>query len=113
MVFQSKLLVRNIRTIAGSSLTTSFQNVGVVTTIVGYKISIVNATTTDVQVSDGSSSDNWYVPAGSTISIGEGVSNYAAQNDRQASVRQGAQLQAKLPSGAAGTGTLVITIEGN
>ena len=113
MGFPTKLLSRNIRTISGASLTTSYQNVGVATTIVGYKIAFVNATTTDVQITDGSASDAWYIPAGSTLSIGEGISSYAAQLDREGSTAKGAQLQAKLPSGVAGTGILVITIEGN
>lgn len=113
MGFNSKFLSRNVRTIASSTLTTSFQNVGTVTTIVGYKISFVNATTTDVVVTDGSSQDNWYLPAGSTLSVGEGLSSYAAQADRQASTEKGIQFQAKLPSGSAGTGTLVITVIGS
>jgi hypothetical protein len=106
------MLVRNIRTIAGSSLTTSYQNVGVVTTISGYKMCIVNATTTDVQVSDGSASDAFYVPAGSSISVGEGLSGSGREMDTKASFMKGIQLQAKLPSGSAGTGTLVITVIG-
>lgn len=113
MGFPSKLLSRNVRTIAGSTLTTSFQNVGVTTTIVGFKLAIVNATTTDVLVTDGSAGDNWFIPAGTTLSIGEGLSSFGAQKDTQASTLKGCQLQAKLNSGAAGTGTLVITVEGN
>jgi hypothetical protein len=113
MQFSPRMLNRNIRTIAGASLTTSFQNVGAVTTIVGYKIAIVNATTTDVQITDGSAADAWYLPAGSTLSVGEGLTSPGQQSDAQASTIKGCQFQAKLPSGAAGTGTLVITIEGH
>lgn len=113
MGFPKNLLSRNVRTFAGASLTTNYQNVGNVTTIVGYKISLVNATTTDVIVSDGSAQDAWYLPANSTLSIGEGVSSFASQLDRQGSTAKGVQFQAKLASGAAGTGILVITVEGN
>jgi len=114
MGFPSKLLSRNIRTLAGTSLTTSFQNVGVVTTIVGYKIAFVNTTTTDIQITDGSASDPWYIPANSSLSIGEGGSTYAAQLDRTGSTPKNCQFQAKLPSGSAPlSGILVITVEGN
>jgi hypothetical protein len=113
MGFASKFLSRNVRTFAGSSMTTSFQTVGAVTTIVGYKIAILNGTTTDVVITDGSSQDNWYVPAGLTYNIGEGISSFAAQGDRMASVEKGAQFSVKLPSGSAGTGNLSIIIVGN
>jgi hypothetical protein len=109
MSIPGKFLRRNIRTFAGASLTTSFQNVGALINIVGYKITIVNATTTDVQISDGTSNDNYYVPASSTISIGEGV----LPSEAQAPVLENTQFQAKLPSGSAGTGILVITVVGN
>lgn len=113
MGFPIKYMSRNSRSIDGATLTTSYQNVGVVTTIVGYKIYISNGTSTDVQVSDSSSNDPWYVPANTVLRIDEGVSGFGAQLDRLASTRKGAQLQAKLPSGAAGTGTLAITIIGS
>lgn len=108
----TRLLKRNTRTIAGSTLTTSFQAVGILTTIAAYKLSIVNATSTDVQISDGTTSDNYYIPAGSTLAIGEGLSGSQQQLDKEAIAPADTQFQAKLPSGAAGTGTLVITAFG-
>jgi hypothetical protein len=108
----SGILNRNVRTIAGSSLTTSYQNVGAVLTIAGMKIAIVNATTTDVLVTDGTTADAWYVPAGSTICVGEGFKPFSVKDQILYSVEDQTQLQAKLASGSAGTGTLVITVIG-
>jgi hypothetical protein len=107
-----RLLKRQVRTIAGSSLTTSYQNVGALTTIAGYKTTIVNATTTDVEIIDQTPSDAYYIPAGSTMSIGEGIPGGPQEEDKQASEPSQTQFQAKLPSGAAGTGTLIITVFG-
>lgn len=108
----TRLLRRQVRTLSGASLTTSYQAVGTVVTIAAYKISIVNATTTDVQVEDNTSNDAFYIPAGSTLSIGEGITGGPQQLEKQASVPANTIYQAKLPSGVAGTGTLVITVEG-
>lgn len=107
-----KYFSRNVRTIDGATLTTSFQNVGTVTTIIGYKLYIINGSTADVQISDGSANDPWYAPANTTITIEEGISGYGASLDRLASVRNGTQFQAKLPSGSAGTGNIAIMIIG-
>lgn len=108
----TRLLSRQVRTIDASTLTTSNQNVGNVVTIAAYKIAIVNASTKDVQVTDGSSQDAYYIPAGSAISVGEGISGGLQQEDKQASSKSQSQFQAKLPSGVAGTGTVVITVLG-
>lgn len=113
MSFPSNMFNRNVRTIDTSTLTTSYQNLGNALTIVGYEVAIVNPGTKDVQISDGSAADAYYIPAGSTLSIGKGNSSYGRDQDNQASFRKGAQLQVKLPSGVAGTGTLVVTVIGN
>lgn len=105
------VLNRQVRTFAGASLTNAYQNVGAVVTIPGREVAIVNATTTDVLVTDGSSSDAWYVPANSTVNASQTVAN--PQNDSALIAAAQAQYQAKLVSGAAGTGTLVITTLGN
>lgn len=102
-------LLRNVRTFAGASMTTSFQTIGAVISIVGYKVSFVNATTTDIIINDGTTNDNYYLPASSTLSVGEGV----LPNEGQAPVLKGTQFSVKLPSGAAGTGTLAITVVGS
>jgi hypothetical protein len=65
------ILARQVRTISGGSLTGTFQNVGASVTIPGREVTIVNNTTTDAFVTDGSSSDPWYVPATSTISASQ------------------------------------------
>lgn len=107
------ILSRQVRTIAGSTLTTSFQNVGAVVTIPGRLVAIVNSTTTDVIVTDGSASDPWYLPANSTINAGETTTSSPNQTDSALIAVAQTQYQAKLPTGAAGTGTLVITTLGN
>lgn len=112
MAAPTRLLKRQVRTIAGSSLTTSYQGVGAVVTIAAYKLAIVNNTTTDVNVLDGTTNDAYYIPAGSALSIGEGLSSFGQQEDAKASVPANTTYQAKLPSGVAGTGTLVITVLG-
>lgn len=108
----NRLLSHQVRTIDGSTLTTSFQNLGAAITIAAYKIAIVNSSTTDVQISDGSLSDNYYIPAGSTLNVGEGLASGPQQEDKQASTKSHSQFQVKLPSGSAGTGTVVITVFG-
>jgi hypothetical protein len=108
----NRLLSRQVRTFDASTATTSYQNAGNVVTIAAYKISIVNASTKDVNVSDGSSQDAYYVPAGSSISVGEGLASGPQQEDKQASSRSQSQYQVKLPSGVAGTGIVVITVLG-
>lgn len=108
----TRLLKRQVRTIDASTLTTSNQAVGNVVTIAAYKISIVNASTKDIQVTDGTTNDAFYIPAGSALSIGEGITGGPQQLDKQASVPANTIYQAKLPSGVAGTGILVITVEG-
>lgn len=105
------ILSRQVRTFAGASLSTAYQNVGATVTIPGRLVTIVNSTTTDVQVTDGSSSDAWYVPAGSTISASQ--TGQSPQADSSVVAVAQTQYQAKLPSGSAGTGTLVITTLGN
>lgn len=108
-----RLMRRQVRTLAGTSLTTSYQAVGTVVSIAAYKISIVNTSTTDIQVLDGTTNDAFYVPASTAISIGEGLSGFGQQEDAKAIVPANTVYTAKLPSGAAGaSGIVVITVEG-
>jgi hypothetical protein len=108
----NRLMKREVRTIAGSTLTTSYQNVGNLVTIAAYKLAIVNDTSTDVYITDQTSNDPYYIPADSTLSIGEGLSSGLQQLDKSASEPSQTQYQAKLVSGSAGTGTLIITVFG-
>lgn len=108
----TRILSRQVRTFDASTASTSYQVAGNIVTIAAYKITIVNASTKDVNVSDGSTQDAYYVPAGSSISVGEGITGGPQQEDKQASSRSQTQYQVKLPSGVAGTGTIVITVLG-
>lgn len=108
----TRLMKRQVRTFSGASLTTSNQAFGLVVTIAAYKIAFVNSTTTDVQVTDNTTNDSWYLPAGSTLSIGEGLTSSKNQFDNQAIVPSQTVYQIKLPSGVAGTGIVVMTVEG-
>lgn len=108
----TRLLKRQVRTIDASTLTTSNQALGAVVTIAAYKISFVNSSTKDVQISDNTTNDSWYIAAGSTLSVGEGLTASKFQFDSQASVPSQTVYQIKLPSGVAGTGTVIMTVLG-
>jgi hypothetical protein len=107
-----RILLRNIREIAGSTLTTSFQNFGLPITCPAYKISIVNASTTDIQVQDETNQDAFYIIAGTSMSIAEGLSGYGQDEDTRAISPNRTQYLIKLPSGVAGTGNIVLTVLG-
>lgn len=108
----TRLLSRQVRTFDATTATTSYQNAGNVVTIAAYKIYIVNASSKDVNVTDGSSQDAYYVPTGTSLAITEGITGGPQQEDKQASSRSMSQYQVKLPSGVAGTGTVIITVLG-
>lgn len=106
------VMKRRVRTIAGSTLTTSYQNLGTLVDIAAFKIAIVNGSTTDIMISDGTANDAFYVLANSTLSVGEGLAGGLQQLDKQAIVPGNTTYQIKLPSGVAGTGNIAVTIEG-
>lgn len=108
----TRLLRRQVRNIDGATLTTSYQNLGTVVTIAAYKIAIVNSSTTAVQIQDQTTNDAFYIPAGSTLAIGEGLTGSGQYEDTKATEPANTQYQIKLSSGAAGTGFVVITILG-
>jgi hypothetical protein len=103
---------RQVRTFAGASLTTSYQAAGAIVTISAYKLIIINGTTTDVQIQDQTTNDVFYVPASTTLNISEGLSGSGQTEDSKAMVPANTLYMVKLPSGAAGTGTLSITVLG-
>ena len=109
----SALLKRQVRTFTGTSLTTSPQNFGAIVTITGQKVALVNTSDMDVTITDGSTSDAYYIPAGSTLSVGEGVAGYGQM--QYANIISKAQSQYKItsPGGAATKGTIVLTVVGN
>lgn len=104
------ILSRQVRTIDASTLSGTLTDVGATVTIPGRLVNIVNASTADCQVSDGSSSDSWYLPAGSTISASQTVQSPQADSAVVAVAQT--QYQASTP-GSAGIGTIVITTLGN
>lgn len=108
----NRVMRRQVRTFAGASLTTSYQAAGAIVTIAAYKLIIANGTSTDVQVLDGTTSDAFYIPANTILNLSEGNAGGLQQEDKQATVPANTIYQVKLPSGAAGTGNLSITVIG-
>jgi hypothetical protein len=109
----TRIFRRQVRFLAGSTLTLVYQNLDRPVTIPAYKISIVNATNTDINITDQTSNEPFFIPAGSTLSIGEGLSGFGQLQDTLAVAPANVQYQVKLVSGAAGTGTVIITILGH
>lgn len=108
----SDVLSRQVRTFAGASLTTSYQNAGALVTITALKLIIDNGSTTDIQVSDGSGNDPFYVCAGHIQTFDQTIRGYGLNQYASAIVKAQSQYQIKLPSGAAGTGNVSITVLG-
>lgn len=108
-----RLLKRNIREIAGSTLTTTYQNFGMPITTTAYKISIVNASTADIQVNDETNQDPFYIIAGTAMSIAEGLSGYGQDEDTRAISPNNTQFLIRLPTGATvGAGNITLTVLG-
>ena len=108
----SDLLNRTVLTFAGASLTTSYQNISTLVAISALELIIDNGTTTDIQVSDGSANDPFYVCAGHVQTFHQTVRGSGMQQYASVIVKAQTQYQVKLQSGAAGTGHLSITILG-
>jgi hypothetical protein len=109
----SDLLNRRVLTFIGSSLTTSYQNIGSIVTISALELVIDNGTTTDIQVSDGSTNDPFYVCAGHIQTFHQTIRGSGMQQYASVLVKAQTQYQVSLPSGGtAGTGNLSITILG-
>ena len=101
---------RALRTFDTSTLTANFQNLGAVVDFPVSKVSITNTSTIGVLITDGTTEDDIEVPAGGTLSIGEGLSQ-----DRGTSTKYvfaaNTQLQVKQVTGAA-AGRLVLNCLG-
>jgi len=107
-----QLLKREVKTIDGSTLTTSLQNFGSALQIAVNKVAIVNVSTTQIEISDGTTQNNFVIPSFTTLSIGEGFENIGNALNVLSQFRKGTQLKIKLTSGAAGTGNVIITLLG-
>lgn len=108
----SSLMKRQVRQVLATSLSNSPQPVGAVVTITARKIAIVNSSDVDVQISDQTSNDPFYLPAGSTIAVGEGISGWGQNQYAQWVVPAQTIYQATIVTGSATTGSIVITVEG-
>lgn len=103
---QSTVLVwDSLRSLASSSVTSSYQAVGTALTFPARIVKIVNNSTKDVTVSTDGTNDHDFVPAG-------GFTLYDCGTNRgnpspSMSIRQGTQISIK---GTAGTGTVYVVV---
>lgn len=67
---------RALRTFDSASLTGSPQNVGAVIPFVTLALTIFNNSDVDVLIGDGSTEDDFRVPAGGTFSLGEALTSH-------------------------------------
>jgi hypothetical protein len=109
-----QLLKREVKTIASSTLTGTAQNFGAITAISTYKVAFVNAGTVDVEISDGTGQNAFYLPASSTLSVGEGMAQEGKAINIQAVFSNKTQLTILSASGSGGTsGEVVATLMGD
>lgn len=108
-----QLLFREVKVFAGSSLTGMAQDFGAPTEIATYKVAFVNASNRDVLISDGTAQDDYYLPAGSTLTVGEGFDQEGKALNVQGLFSMQTQLEITGVAGTAGTGTIVATLLGD
>ncbi len=104
-----QLLQREVKTIDASTFTGLAQNFGSATAIVSTKASFINASDVTVEIDDGTGQDAIVLPAGATLSVGEGLLQEGKALNSQASYPIGTQLTI---TAAAGTGTVVAYLFG-
>lgn len=104
------LTTREVKVFSGSSLSGTPQDFGDEFEIPASKFSIINASSKDVLIADGSGQDDIYLPAGAAISNGEGYAQSGQNVQVQFSFPVGTQLTIESSDGAAGTGTIVAFI---
>jgi len=107
-----RILNREVKVFTASTLSGTPQNFGTATAIPCYKVAFVNASTQDVQISDGTGQNNFYLPSGSTLSIGEGFQNNTPQINVQGEFKVGTQFMISSSTGLVGTGSIVATLLG-
>lgn len=104
------LYKRALRTFDTATLTASFQDIGAQVGFPVSKMAIFNPSNVDILITDQLSEDDIEVPAGGTLSLGEGLSN-----DNGTSTKfvfpANVQLQIKQVTGV-GTGIIVMQLFG-
>lgn len=103
------VLQREVKTFDAASLNGSPQNFGTATAIATYKFSVINASDSEVTIDDGTGQDDYVIPAGATINIGEGLYQEGRSVGIDGIISTGTQL---VIDGAAGTGTIVAYLFG-
>ncbi len=101
---------RALRTFDASSLTGAFQDIGAQITFAVSKVAFTNTSDVDVFITDNSSQDDFRIPSGGTLSLGEGLSN----NIKISTIivfADNTTLQIKQVT-AAGTGNIIIHLFG-
>ncbi len=107
-----QVILREVKVFDGASLSDTPQDFGTPSVIAAYKVSFVNASNRDVLITDGTSQDALYLPAASTLSIGEGFCQEGKALNVQAVFRSRTQLQIAGVTGESATGTIIATILG-
>lgn len=104
------LYKRALRTFDTSTLSASYQDVGAVIDFPVSKIAITNTSSVGVLLTDGSGEDDFEIPGGGTLSIGEGLSQDKGTSTKYV-FSANTQLQAKQVT-ASGAGKLIINALG-
>jgi len=107
-----QVMLREVKVFDSASLTALAQNFGTETDIPTYKVAFVNASNRDVLIADGSGMDDFYLPAGSTLNVGEGLAQSAMNLNIKAEFPNQTQFTITGVTGVAGTGKVVATIFG-
>jgi len=89
-----------------ASLTGSFQNLGTVIDFPVLKVAIMNASDVACLITDGSSEDDFEIPANGTVNIGEGEISGTGTGTKFV-FDKSTQLQVKQKT-AAGTGNIIV-----
>ena len=108
-----QILERQVFVFAASSLSGSAQDFGVPLTFPAKKWAIINASTMDVEIDDGTGEDSIYMVAGATLAVGEGEANEGKAINIQSSFRIGTQFTITGVLGTPGTGTITLYLFGD
>ena len=107
-----QIQTRQVKTFSGASLTGSPQNFGTVLSLAAYKLCFINGSNKDVTINDGTGQDAFYIIAGSTLNVGEGLGTEGKAIQTMGELKKGTQLTITSVDGTAGTGTIVAFIFG-
>lgn len=89
-----------------ASLTASFLDLGAAIGFPASKVVIINASDVACLITDGTSSDDFEIPATSTLSVGEGYDNLTSTTSKYVFAKS-TQLQVKRKT-AAGIGNIIV-----